>query len=220
MPSNLVELAVKSFGRLDGLVINHSVLDPKKLADVTPENFKYVYDVNVFSCFAVAKAGLIELRKTKGSIVWVSSGAANKPYTAWGTYGSSKAAINHLSAHFATEEQDITSITIAPGRVNTEMQAVLRAQGKDTMAKAQYDTFVEAFEQGTLLKPEQPGNVIAGFVAEPSKELSGKSLKYDPIDITYLSTKMPIADCEHEQLELTRDGGMAGVESTAENPLQ
>jgi NAD(P)-dependent dehydrogenase (short-subunit alcohol dehydrogenase family) len=53
MPGNLVELAVKSFGRLDGLVINHSVLDPKKLADVTPENFKYVYDVNVFSCFAV-----------------------------------------------------------------------------------------------------------------------------------------------------------------------
>jgi NAD(P)-dependent dehydrogenase (short-subunit alcohol dehydrogenase family) len=149
----------------------------------------------------------------------VSSGAANKPYTAWSTYGSSKAAINHLSAHFATEEQDITSITIAPGRVNTEMQAILRAQGKDTMAKAQYDTFVEAFEQGTLLKPEQPGNVIAGFVAEPSKELSGKSVKYDPIDITYLDTKMPIADCEHEQLELTRDGGMAGVESTAENSV-
>jgi NAD(P)-dependent dehydrogenase (short-subunit alcohol dehydrogenase family) len=129
--------------------------------------------------FPQAKAGLIELRKTKGSIVWVSSGAANKPYTAWGTYGSSKAAINHLSAHFATEEQDITSITIAPGRVNTEMQAVLRAQGKDTMAKAQYDTFVEAFEQGTLLKPEQPGNVIAGFVAEPSKELSGKSVNWN-----------------------------------------
>lgn len=139
----------------------------------------------------------------------MSSGAATKPYTAWGTYGSSKAAVNHLSAHFAVEEPDITSITVAPGRVNTDMQAVLRAQGKDTMAKAQYDTFVEAFEQGTLLKPEQPGNVIAGFVAEPSKELSGKSVKYDPV--TYQIIKMAIANHEHKQLELAGDGDMAGV---------
>lgn len=46
------------------------------------------------------------------------------------------------------------------------------------MSQAQYDNFVEAFETGILLKPEQPGNVIADFVARPSKELSGKFLKY------------------------------------------
>lgn len=45
------------------------------------------------------------------------------------------------------------------------------------MDKAQYDTFIEAFEQGKLLKPEQPGNVIAKFVATPNRELSGKDLK-------------------------------------------
>lgn len=67
---------------------------------------------------------------------------------------------------------------MAPGRVDTEMQAVLRSQGKESMSKAVYDSFVDAYENGTLLKPEQPGNVIAGFAAEPSKELSGKSVTY------------------------------------------
>lgn len=117
------------------------------------------------------------MRKSKGAIVWVSSGAANKAYTAWGSYGSSKAALNAISAHIAAEEPDITSIAIAPGRVNTEMQGQLRSEGKDSMDKAQYDTFVRDFEQGTLLKPSQPGNVMAKFLVNPQKDLSGKFIK-------------------------------------------
>lgn len=58
------------------------------------------------------------------------------------------------------------------------MQATLRAEGRDSMNPAQYASFVDAFNQGELLKPEQPGNVIAAFVVEPSKELSGQFLPY------------------------------------------
>lgn len=58
------------------------------------------------------------------------------------------------------------------------MQATLRSEGKNSMSQAQYDSFVDAFNQGALLKPEQPGSVIADFVAEPSKELSGRCLSY------------------------------------------
>lgn len=56
------------------------------------------------------------------------------------------------------------------------MQATLRLKGKDTMDEKQYQSFVDAFQQGALLKPEQPGTVIAKFVANPSRELSGKYL--------------------------------------------
>jgi NAD(P)-dependent dehydrogenase (short-subunit alcohol dehydrogenase family) len=97
---------------------------------------------------------------------------------AWGAYGSSKAATNSIAAHFAVEEPDIISIAVQPGRVDTDMQATIRSEGKDIMNEAQYKSFVDAFNQGDLLKPEQPGNVIAGLVAEPPKELSGKFLSY------------------------------------------
>ncbi|OAA54941.1 NAD(P)-binding domain protein [Cordyceps fumosorosea ARSEF 2679] len=170
----LAEIAVDKFGRIDGVVINHSILENTALADMSVEDFRSMYEINVVSCFAMAKAALPELRKSRGCIVWVSSGAATKTYQAWGGYGSSKAAINSLSGHLAVEEKDITSIAIQPGRVDTDMQQLIRDTGSDTMDKAVYKTFVQAKDTGSLLKPEQPGNVIARFVASPSQELSGK----------------------------------------------
>ncbi|KAL6820835.1 hypothetical protein J3E69DRAFT_340054 [Trichoderma sp. SZMC 28015] len=179
----LTELAVKSFGKIDGVVINHGILEPEKFATASLEDTKRLYDINFFSYIAMAKASLDEVKKTQGCILWVSSGAALKPYVAWSTYGSSKAAINSIASHLAIEEPDITSITIGPGRVDTDMQATLRLKGKDTMDEKQYQSFVDAFQQGTLLKPEQPGTVIANFVANPSRELSGKYLVWNSPDL-------------------------------------
>ena len=57
------------------------------------------------------------------------------------------------------------------------MQQDIRANAKGIMDTAVYQSFVDVHEQGELLKPEQPGNVIANFVAQPAKELSGKFLR-------------------------------------------
>ncbi|PON21409.1 hypothetical protein TGAM01_v209710 [Trichoderma gamsii] len=175
----LTALAVNSFGKLDGVVINHGVLEPKKFADESIQDTKAFYDVNLFSYIAMARASLKEVKKTKGCIVWVSSGAALKAYQAWSTYGSAKAAVNSMAAHLAVEETDVTSVSFGPGRVNTDMQAVIREKGKDTMAKAQHQNFVDALEQGELLRPEQPGNVIAKFVANPLHQLSGQYINWN-----------------------------------------
>ena len=76
------------------------------------------------------------------------------------------------------EERDITSITVSPGRIDTDMQAEVRSGGMEAMDEAQYKSFVDAFQQGKLLKPEQPGSVSARFVASPQRDLSGKNLTY------------------------------------------
>jgi NAD(P)-dependent dehydrogenase (short-subunit alcohol dehydrogenase family) len=111
-------------------------------------------------------------------MVWVSSGAANMSLVAWGTYSSSKAAVNAIVAHYAVEEPDVSSIAINPGRVDTDMQATIRDQGKASMNQSQHENFVDAFETGGLLKPEQPGSVIARLAVKPAKELSGRFLRY------------------------------------------
>lgn len=49
---------MQKFGRLDGMVINHGILDSKLLKDATLESIKYTYDVNVFSCIAMVRYGL------------------------------------------------------------------------------------------------------------------------------------------------------------------
>lgn len=118
------------------------------------------------------------MRKSKGCIVWISSGAATGAYGAWSAYGSSKAAVNSIAAHVGVEEKDITSVAISPGKVDTDMQAVIRSKGKGTMDEAMHKSFVDEHASGDLLKPETSGNVVARFVADPNHELSGKSLRY------------------------------------------
>ncbi|KAG5960932.1 hypothetical protein E4U56_004089 [Claviceps arundinis] len=179
LPEKVISTALSAFGRLDGLVLNHAMLVSEKFESMSIAQCKGLYDVNVFSCIAMAQRAIPEIRKTKGCIMWVSSGAARNAYQGWSAYASSKAAVNTLSTCLAFEEKDITSVTIEPGRVDTDMQKHIRSFGKDSMDKSQHDNFIQAFEQGQLLKPEQPGHVIARFVAEPDKTLSGQNLKWN-----------------------------------------
>ncbi|GAB1729634.1 hypothetical protein NU195Hw_g861t1 [Hortaea werneckii] len=175
-----VDLAQKQFKKLDGLIINHGVLDPvKKLADSTASEWRDAYNVNFFSAVAMTKAALPELRKSKGCILYTSSGAAMNAYPTWGAYGSAKAAMNHLAMTVANEEPEITSISIRPGVVDTEMQRDIREKHNTAMFEKDAARFKELKETGGLLKPEQPGHVMAKLVLNPPKELNGKFLSWN-----------------------------------------
>lgn len=175
----VTDLALKSFGQLDGIVINHGVLSPmKRVADSTAEEWRKLFDANFFSAIALVKEAIPLLRETNGRIVFTSSGAAQHPYVSWGPYGSSKAAMNSLAQHIAVEEPSITTVTVNPGRTDTAMQKEIRDQGKGVMAEAERGTFVTSFEQGKLNKPEGPGHVMAKLVIDASQDLSGKFLSW------------------------------------------
>lgn len=122
------------------------------------------------------KPALPALRKSHGSILLTSSGAATGAYSTWGAYGSSKAALNHLALTLAVEEPDITTVAIRPGVVDTEMQVEVRGHNK-VMDGKDAEKFKSLHEEGKLLKPEQPGNVMARLVVAVQKELSGKFLR-------------------------------------------
>ncbi|KAL2263637.1 hypothetical protein VTK26DRAFT_5900 [Humicola hyalothermophila] len=175
----ITELAVHTFGRIDGVVVNHGVLSPMtRIENASIEEWKKLYDANFFSALALAKETIPHLRASRGRIVFTSSGASTGAYTAWGAYGSSKAAVNSLARHIAVEEPDITSVAVSPGRVDTDMQKELREKGM-AMAKKDYDTFKADFEQGRLVKPEQSGGVIAKLSVGAKPDLSGRYLKWD-----------------------------------------
>ncbi|EHK99095.1 putative Uncharacterized oxidoreductase [Glarea lozoyensis 74030] len=101
----------------------------------TAEEWKTLYDTNVFSAVAFVQAALPSLRKTKGRIIFTSSGAAVGAYSTWGAYGSSKAALHHLTMTLNVEEPDITSISVRPGVVDTDMQKVVRGHSTVMDAK-------------------------------------------------------------------------------------
>jgi NAD(P)-dependent dehydrogenase (short-subunit alcohol dehydrogenase family) len=50
-------LALQEFGRLDGLVVNHGILTPiKRIEDSTVEEWKKIYDANLWSALALVSA--------------------------------------------------------------------------------------------------------------------------------------------------------------------
>lgn len=86
--------------------------------------------------------------------------------------------MNHLALTLANEEKDITTVSIRPGVVDTQMQDDLRSKHHAIMDKEDAAKFFDAKESGKLLKPEKPGNVIARLVASAPKALSGAFLRY------------------------------------------
>ncbi|MCJ1351965.1 MAG: hypothetical protein MMC33_001949 [Icmadophila ericetorum] len=180
LAKKIADLTIKEFGQIDGLVVNHGLLPPvSDVAESDVESWRKHFDVNFFNAVALAKATLPALRKSKGCIILTSSGAAVNAMRTWGAYCCSKAALHHLGMNIAVEEPDITTISIAPGVVDTEMQRELRDTHSSAMRSEDAARFHTLHKDGGLLKPEQPGNVMARIVLNPPKEMSGNFVRWD-----------------------------------------
>ena len=71
------------------------------------------------------------------------------------------------------------TISVRPGVVDTEMQREIREMHNSVMDESDAARFAELKKTGGLLKPEQPGNVVAKLVLDAPKDLSGKFLSWN-----------------------------------------
>lgn len=106
------------------LVNNASVLGPSPqptLGEYPIQTLRLVYETNLIAPVRLVQAALPHLRRSRGTIVNVTSDAAIEPYETWGGYGSSKAALEQVSNVLAAEETDIYVYWFDPGDMNTRM---------------------------------------------------------------------------------------------------
>lgn len=85
--------------------------------------------------------------------------------------------MNHLNLTLAAEEPNVTSISIRPGIVDTQMQMEIRDVHSNSMDEKDNAKFRELHQSGKLVRPEQSGHVIAKLAVDAPKELSGKFLE-------------------------------------------
>ena len=179
----VIEEAVRHFGGIDGLVNNAGILRPlKTIADAEPEAWTENWAINVLSPVMLTKAALPHLRKTGGRLVHISSGMAVRPVAGTASYNMAKAALNMLSATLALEEPSVTTITLRPGGVDTNLQLTLRSEGGPVMDP---DVF-KKYSTRKLLAPEVPGLAAAVLVLYAPHEWSGKFISYDDEDVQAL----------------------------------
>jgi NAD(P)-dependent dehydrogenase (short-subunit alcohol dehydrogenase family) len=138
--------AATGAGQLGLLVNNASRLGPSPqpaLADYPTRELWAVYDTNLFAPLALIQAALPALIGNAGVIVNLTSDAAVEPYPGWGGYGSSKAALDQLSAVLAAEASTAAVYAFDPGDMRTEMhQAAF--PGEDISDRAEPDSVVPA----------------------------------------------------------------------------
>jgi NAD(P)-dependent dehydrogenase (short-subunit alcohol dehydrogenase family) len=122
--NELVE-AARRLGGLDLLVNNASTLGPsplRELLDLDGDELRRIYEVNVLAPLALTKLALELLEESDVATVFnVSSDAAVEHYETWGGYGSSKAALDHLSGTLGRERPKLRVLAVDPGDMRTEM---------------------------------------------------------------------------------------------------
>lgn len=123
----LVQAGLDRFRRIDVLVNNASELGPSPMPalDAYPwQDLERVYRVNVLAPLHLTQLVLPGMKERgAGVIINVSSDAGVEAYPGWGGYGSSKAALEHISRTLAAELADtgVRVYAVDPGDMNTEM---------------------------------------------------------------------------------------------------
>ena len=115
---------VRAAGRLDLLVNNASELGPSPLPALARHplgDLERVYQVNVLAPLALTQQLLPELVAASGVVVNVSSDAAVEAYPGWGGYGSSKAALDQVTAVLGAECPELRAYAFDPGDMRTAM---------------------------------------------------------------------------------------------------
>ena len=115
--------AAREAGGLDVLVNNASILGPSpqpSLLDYPIDALEEVYRANTIAPLALIQAVRDEL-KPGARILNITSDAAIEPYEGWGGYGSSKAALEQLSAILAAENPSLRVYWVDPGDMRTRM---------------------------------------------------------------------------------------------------
>jgi NAD(P)-dependent dehydrogenase (short-subunit alcohol dehydrogenase family) len=116
--------AARKLGGLDAVVNNASYLGPSPqppLLDYPLDVLQKVYLTNVVAPLAMIQT-LRPMLRPDACIMNITSDAGVEAYAGWGGYGSSKAALEHLSAILAQENPSLRVYWVDPGDMRTQMQ--------------------------------------------------------------------------------------------------
>lgn len=151
------------FGRVDALVNNAGVAVFKPALETTFEDWRHVLSTNLDGAFLCTQAfGTIMARQRSGAVVNIASISGLRASTLRLAYGTSKAALIHLTKQYAAElgNDGVRVNAICPGPVETEMaklvhSAAIRADYYDTIPLGRYGSTEEMADTvGFLCSPQ------------------------------------------------------------------
>ena len=171
---NMVDTAIKEFGKIDVLVNNAGIVIDREFEDRTVEDWKKTLDINLIAPFVLTKLVGKEMMKQKsGAIINISStNGLNTYYPTSVDYDASKSGLISLTYDSAVQFAPYVRVNcVAPGWVNTEMNKELP---EDFVKEETERILVKRFAE-----PKEIAKVVTFLASEDASFVNSTVIKVD-----------------------------------------
>ncbi|MFF0578781.1 SDR family NAD(P)-dependent oxidoreductase [Streptosporangium saharense] len=178
-PERIVEAAVRQLGRIDVLVNNAAIIRPAVLGSIDRRTAEEEIATNLLASLFLAQAALPHLTAAKGTIVNVSS---NPPGIGWpgnSVYGSTKVALDFLTATWAVElgSRGVRVMSVAPGITDTPV--LTHAGFTEEQIAASGEQLVRRIPLGRIAQPDEVARWIVNMARAEAGYLTGTVVRVD-----------------------------------------
>lgn len=168
--------------RLDVLVNNAGITTLGSIEDVTLEQFRREFEVDVVGVFLGCKAGVAKMKGSGGgSIINMSSMTGVRAQADLVAYNGAKAAVTHMTKsvalHCAKSGYGIRCNSVHPGLIRTPIIDKVLAQSDDP--DSVYESWLEVLPIGRLGKPEEIAAICVYLASDESAFATGAEFRID-----------------------------------------
>ena len=169
----MVKTVLDTFGRIDVLVNNAGISQKVTVEDMTLDDMKRIFNVNMFGLFLCSQAVLEPMKKQKyGRIVNLSSVSGKRGGGIFGGahYSASKAGVLGFSKNLAREvaADGITVNSVCPGLINTEIWK--------SLPKEQADKIIADIPAGRPGETQEVADTICFLASKEASYITGEDI--------------------------------------------
>ncbi len=163
-----------AFGHIDALINNAGVADFGPIEPTDFQRWRDVMDTNLDGVFLCSMAATRALKKSQGCIVNIASISGLRASTLRVAYGTSKAAVIHLTRQFAAElgEFGVRVNCVAPGPVRTKLAMAVHTQ--DII-----DAYHDAIPLNRYGSEDEIASVITFLCSDKASYVTGQVIAAD-----------------------------------------
>jgi len=173
--------ALGESGSIDVLVNNAGITTLGSIEEVTLEQLRHEFDIDVVGVFLGCKHAIPLLLPDGGSIINMSSMAGVRAQGNLVAYNAAKGAVTMMTKscalHFAEKGYPIRCNSIHPGAIHTPIIDKVLAQSDDP--DGLYASFVATHPIGRLGKPEEIAAIAVYLASDESAFATGAEFRVD-----------------------------------------
>ncbi|OSQ32147.1 SDR family NAD(P)-dependent oxidoreductase [Thalassospira sp. MCCC 1A03138] len=170
----MIDEVLTEFGQIDAVVNNAGVADFLPIGETDFSAWRRIMETNLDGTFLVSQAAIPALKQTKGAIVNIGSISGLRASTLRVAYGTSKAAVIHMTKQQAIELGDfgVRANCVCPGPVKTKLAMAVHSQEI-------ISAYLDAMPLGRYGSEREIAEVIAFLCSDKASYVTGQVIAAD-----------------------------------------